>query len=534
MKKRHLPRRWVHGSIFYLLSSIFAPVCLAQNPAGPYETMPGITTGNPNAPSYGGTFTGNGAGLTNLTGLSLMNLPIGAPVPILALTGTEFLGNTNGTPVMKWPDISGNGNNFYAMGTNDYFENNSFPSVWSSGTYAGVAPPGGMVCTNFFRQYPTANTNNFTLMLITMNDPSAYNPSAGNFGAILFGAGNTAAIDDLQGYGYALAGSLPLGGGFFVTSGNGLQNENAWAMVDRQNKYHIYVINFSTPYLSIYQDGICTFNGAVAGPNYIGAISYLGATNNLVLFNRATTGIVPWIGWMAACYAWTNTFSQQQVATLSRSFAKQYDEQNRLLLLDGDSFVQANHGWDNGSESGLSLTAIAADLLPQWDVICSAVGGRDSLENLTNLQSYAYARRNSSGPNVVATDCGVVNDILYVNAPNGTSMTTSQAATQLPLSESNVIYQCQLLHSNNWRVVVMSLPSGFWETNGFKTSYNAWLSNSWEGFADGCWNIANTALGTNGACTNGVTFYSDHLHPNYAGIEIQATNLWQEIISTNW
>jgi hypothetical protein len=104
VQKQYSPRGWrIEGrgwmatrrSIFYLPSSIFVclcalcgfnSACLAQNPAGPYETMPGITTGNPNAPSYGGTFTGNGAGLTNLMGLSLMNLPIGAPAPILALS----------------------------------------------------------------------------------------------------------------------------------------------------------------------------------------------------------------------------------------------------------------------------------------------------------------------------------------------------------------------------------------------------------------------------------------------------------------
>lgn len=539
MRKQHSPRGWgiegrgwlaVRGSIFYLLSSIFASFCLAQNPAGPYETMPGITTGNPNAPSYSGSFAGNGAGLTNLTGLSLMNLPIGAPAPILALTGTEFLSETNGTPVMEWPDISGNGNNLYANAVNNYFANTAFPSVWSSGSSSGNSPF-GLICTNFFQAYPYANTNSFTLLLVVMNDPSDYSPSAANFDARIATAGKISALDGFQIQSYALGGS-EIGGGFAAlqSGGSGL----AWAMGDRQNKFHVLLFNFNGTNFNFWEDGIETVNGNVTG-SYIQPTTFLEATNNLVLFGPSThAGNVPWIGWMAACYAWTNNFTQQQLSQLSRAFAKNFDEQNRLLILDGDSLVQAMHAWDNGSESGLTLTAIAADLLPQWDVICTAVGGRDSLECLTNIESYLPFRRNSSGPNIIVSDGGVPNDVLYINAPNGTSMTTAQAVTQLPLSESNVIYQVEAAHSNNWRYIPMSLPSGFYETNAFKASYNAWLSNNWSGFADGFWNVANTVLGTNGACTNGVTFYSDHLHPNYAGVAIQATNLQQTIISTNW
>jgi hypothetical protein len=463
---------------------------------------------------------------TNLTPATiLMALPSGVPQPILALNADVFLGQTNGSAVMEWPDLSGNGNNFFANAANNFFVNNMFPSVCSSGSTLGNSPF-GFICTNFFQQYPTANTNAFTLLLVVMNDPSDHNPSAASFASRIATAGNISVSDGFAVQSYALANSV-VGGGFAALGPNG----NSWAMDDLQNKYHVIVFNFSGSTYNMAEDGIFTVNSSVTGTS-IAQNPYLLATNNLVLFGPPTHGgNTPWIGWMAACYAWTNNFSSQQVAQLGRAFAKQYDEQNRLLLLDGDSLIQSMHAWDNGSESGLTLTAISADLLPQWDVVCSAVGGRDSLENLTNILSYIDCRRNSSGPNIVATDFGALNDVLFVNAPNGISMTTSQAATQLPLTETNVLNQCAMLHSNNWKVIAMGQMSEFAETNGFKAAFNTWISNNWQGFADGFWNVGNTVLGTNGACTNGVTFYTDHLHPNYAGTAIQATNLFQTLIS---
>lgn len=453
-------------------------------------------------------------------------LPIGTPMPILWLTAETFADETNLTPVIIWPDASGNGNNFYACGANDYFIDNGYPSIWSSGTING-ASPWGLVCTNFFKNYPSLNTTAFTILFVVQNDPSDYNASANNFAAILGAAGinSSGTADGLQFSSYALDNSV-IGGAVTMFS----HGATTWAICDARQKYHAILFNWNGQYLNAWEDGLPTMQGSIAWTDF-SSVSYLGATNNFYLFNQAPTGVYPWIGWMAECLVWSNNLTAQQCQNIDRAFAKKYDENNRMLVLDGDSIMQSNHAWDNGSETGQTIDRLVANLLPQWDVVCAAVGGRDSLGVLTNQIVWQYAKRNSAGPNIVVSDLGAVNDVLYGNAPNGVSMTAAQASAQLPLTETNAINFCAIAHTNGFKVLMTTLVSGFWETNGFKTNYNNWLrANS--NFCDGIVDWGATALGTNGAYANTTIFYSDQLHPNWLGAQMQASNIFN-IISTN-
>lgn len=455
---------------------------------------------------------------------SLANLlPYNMPPPITWLSASSFLGNSNNYPPATWPDISGQGNTFYATGVNEYYVHDTFDSLYSPSTING-ASPWGFVNTNYFQRYPALNTN-FTMMIVLKNAPAIYANPGGAYHIASAGINGTSILDGFALWGYRIGTSF--GGAVSMQT----HSANTWAVIDGMNKYTTLLFRFDGVYDSCWQDGFSVMQNSVQG-TYTGTETILGATNNLYLFNQAITGAYPYPGSIAEVLIWTNALNNAQLSTISAFYAKKYGRSNQTVILDGDSWMQGNVDWDNGSMTGKTLTYDVAQQLPLWDVYCTAVGGRTSAGTLTNELIWINSYRDS-GTRVVVSDCGVVNDIIYAQAPNAVSMTVPQAAAQLPLTEANVLAQCSIAHSNHYAFIPTTMISGFWETNGFKTNYNTWLRanlTNFDGIND--W-AAIPVLGADGAYTSSTYFYEAPagLHANWLGATYQATNIANVVAS---
>jgi len=460
----------------------------------------------------------NGANVTNVPAASLTGtvalgqlppsvvagstlLPPVNALPVLWLTGNSLTTNAAGAYVSTWYDSSGNGNNAVATGNNQIYQSDVFPSLTSTAGLNGPAP-WAMCVTNFFKNYPMLNTGGVISVVFRNN---TYNTNAD---PILLGAGIGGINDPFQVQAYRPDSKV--GGGVTlcpIPDGSKL----AWAVSDGTLKYTCVSWRYDGTYIDVWQDGQCVLRNEIQG-TYTGSANSLGATNSLYVFNVASSGNYPAPNNIADVKIYTNVLNDSQMNVLSQFDARNYGKLNREIAVAGDSVFQGVIG------AGLPTTfprAIASQV-QQFDVVVHAVGGRNSSNEVQNIPTWAGQRRNQSGVSIAIDDFGLINDG-FVSQGNFVPLTVAQANTQLPISESNVITACAMLHSNGWVIGMGTLLSYYGETNGWVTNVNTWITGPGATNYDFFMPFnAVAGLSTNGAFSNSLWFADAPLglHPS--------------------
>lgn len=460
----------------------------AQNPAGPYVVMPGITTGNPNSPSYSGTFTGNGSGLTNVTAVNTVSggmLPNGLYVQSLAgaWTADSFDTYTDSQPVTAWPDVSGQ-NNTLSCAALTYSHNgcNGRPAVLFA-TY------GTSFATNYNFLSNYALNTNITMFVVVRDLITGVNANLDyliSFGSTYPGTFNWTDYAGIGPSGNAAYFVSRISGGF----GDSYGCMNA-------GNVDVMALSYNGAYYSVWQNGWQEFDGRYTGS---GQTEGIGTSGSLYLGGLAPANP------SANCYVsllliYSNCLTSAQIQQDNSAIRAAYGLTGNGIMLSGDSVTIGNNAT---AQSNLTYNAVAS--FPGWNVGNCGVSGMTSSNQVNYLLDFAPSGSRAA-PFNIDLFMEQIND-------NGNGWAPS-------ITETNYILAAQTAHSNFWKFIACTIPSyKAGDANGSRTNFNIWLQLNWRGFADGICDYAGLipAMGTNGACTNQPTYFgSDYTHPTAAG-----------------
>jgi len=425
-----------------------------------------------------------------------------------------------------WPDLSGNGNNLSLLGQTYFLDSaglNGKPALRRLyNTFAGVSPC-DFVCTNLFANNPELGSNGAVIMVVYRADPN-YLEQRG-FGGILLNDGipGTTSGGNISLTYDKVEGSLATDGSTSMEFNNIGTLSRAPEALDGQTHVILFSYDGPTGYMDAWYDGMKNYK-----PSIFSFAAY--ATNNWGCSNSLIVGSYsgaqePFIGDIGCVGIFSNVWTDAQLADLAKRATLEYNIQPpSAVYLVGASIMQGTYAWDNGGYTGYGFQKMLARAFTGMNAYQFAAGGRTTLCELTNEQTWLATADTLSRQKyaIIGSDM-VLNDV-YESQGVGSyaNMNQAQTAVQIPLSESNVVMICSNMVSHHIVPILSTMPSWSGETNLSKNLYNAWVSNNWSAYAAGLfsWPSAMTVDGSWNSA-----YFIDGIHPYYSGYALASNNI---------
>lgn len=425
--------------------------------------------------------TGSAASLTGTLQLSALpssavtNLYFPNAFPaskmVLWLNGDSIVG-TNGQVVTNWPDVSGNGNNATNVANNGVVINTN-----SLNGHRGVTWQSG---GSFLTTIAPLNPGNQTTIVTVSTHTSV------NLHVLWEQPGN-----NYMYYAGATGGSL-----------NGIQSAGSVGF-GPYNEPMAQIFLLDTNQVTIRQNGI--------GKQIYGSSNYL-LTNNMV-FGAELGGAYSWQGDLDEVIVFNYVLSLPEIYAVESYLEAKYKiGTGSKIMCIGDSLTD-----------GVGGTAYPLDLCSMlntnYGFAIYQLGqyGQTALGWLQNAQPFLGNTHN------VGNDVAILwlgsNDIKY-NYGAGAAFT-------------NIAYDCQLLHSYGYRVIVgtMIARADINDTN--RIALNGLVTSGWTNFADVLADFGSDAiLGNTNNCANTNYYQSDTVHLTSVGYQRIANIAYQALIYT--
>ncbi len=215
-------------------------------------------------------------------------------------------------------------------------------------------------------------------------------------------------------------------------------------------------------------------------------------TNDFSSGTISATSSWPFYGYIAEVIVYSNQLSQAQIESVNNYLCKKYNRKNQSIVLDGPSTIAGVTTSAYGNPAG-----VLKQVFRDWDIDVVAYSGATTART-TNTEPYWM---NVLKPN---------KNIYIFNVANNdfSGLTTAQATTQMPATETNYINAYVNARNAGYLTLAMTTLSTYSETNGYVTNFNNWLLNNWSGFADGIIDshLDTNLCGTAGAYMNAAYF----------------------------
>ena len=225
-----------------------------------------------------------------------------------------------------------------------------------------------------------------------------------------------------------------------------------------------------------------------------------GMTGTFYLGGSPCPGTPPWEGYLGDVLFYSDSkkvYTDAQAASLNEMLTAKY--------LPGVPFVIDGASIEVGAGTILhsNIAQIASPLLPQYNIVTTAVGGCGSRTMYNNMLNWVKTKKPAGGVVFLGSDV-VLNDMKWTGVP-------------LSTSESYITNYAATVRKNGWKFILGGAASAdWWETNSVDTRSNliVWERANWQKFADGFADFSlDPLVGPNGSCSNLVAYPDgDHLH----------------------
>jgi hypothetical protein len=235
-----------------------------------------------------------------------------------------------------------------------------------------------------------------------------------------------------------------------------------------------------------------------------------GMQGTLYLGGKPNPGSFSWIGYLGDVLFFTNptnAYTDDQATSLNEMLLEKY--------LPGPAFVIDGASLETGAGTILysNFAQLASPLLPQYNLVTTAVGGCGSGAQYTNMLSWINTKTAAGGYVFLGSDV-VLNDTKWFGLP-------------LSTSESFITNYAAAVHASGRKFILGGAASAnWWETNNpafTRSNLIVWERANWQSFADGFADYSVDALvGTNDSCYN-LTIYPDGDHVHYGSLAYVST-----------
>jgi hypothetical protein len=430
------------------------------------------------------------------------------PVPgYVAYFDPATAATNNGATLTAWNDSSGNGNTIAFGGGGITWSENGIggrPGIFFNASTSVGTNDG------FFSRY-SLNTS-ITLFLCFNDYGAATIPQWGGSGApYIFCAGTPA---DFNGWFISPAVGGPPGNVGYMSGTNGYQAY--WGITLRRDP-QVLCVRYDGVSFKVYRNGIKesdpNIQNSLGGGN-APQPNGIGAAGNFILGQLGNIAENAWNGIYGRIIVYPTALSASQVNQVNSFLMNYYGIGQNEILLEGDSITLADEG---GNFS--NLEAYVSEAFPWFQVANVAQLGRTTIGDVTN--AYNWAPFNSEGNGVhIAAFMERVND--------------DNASDSIAITETNYLNWASIARSNGWQTIACTIPSyQEGDNNGTRTNLNTYLRTNWFGlgFNAICDYAAVPTIGTNGACSNSVVFFSDKTHPLSNGYQYFSNSLVNTIQS---
>ena len=404
---------------------------------------------------------------------------LGIPLPAAWLDAGQVTGGTN---VLLWPDLSGNGNNFYVCTNAGYMGNGGYSPSLNSTVMNGLPGVGqanfAMLTNNTV--FATATTN-FTVLMVYRDTLQSH--SGGN-ATVLFGVNGTGILGFTP-YDYQAGPSDNSGASSEWQIGGSYQ-----AIYDRGNMgVEISGVRGGEP------DGGTTIfaNGAAVLKASLYANTAASIKGGASLF-----GFLPFLSylngdWLGEVLIYTNTLTDAEMNNVNSYLRHKYGLFDKVVVLDGASVMAGVAAAPNSN-----TVNVVASAMPGYEVVNLARSGHTTAQFLDNFTHVAGGIKFPGGTTVVLDDIGINELITTGNTNVAFGIMTNYATQYAAFCASN---RFNLLIGNQWSTYL-----GEVQYPGYKKMCNTWISNNWQAIgAQGMVNwYGEPHIGPDGSYTNGL------------------------------